>query len=99
VHSSRSRATSDPVAFHNKTWDQADFLSFSVKRLFQNEILFTPPTDSTLTRLLNRLGAEGWEAFSVVKRLEGKAGAATGSEIAATGLTVFLDVNQSSPLT
>jgi hypothetical protein len=43
VHSSRSRATSDPVAFHNKTRDQADFLSFSVKRPFQNEISLTPP--------------------------------------------------------
>jgi hypothetical protein len=43
VHSSRSRATSDPVAFHNKNWDQADFLSFSVKRPFQNEISLIPP--------------------------------------------------------
>jgi hypothetical protein len=31
------------VAFHNKTRDQADFLSFSVKRPFQNEISLTPP--------------------------------------------------------
>jgi hypothetical protein len=37
VHSSSSRATSDPVAFQNKTRDQAHFLEFSVKRPFQNE--------------------------------------------------------------
>ena len=43
MHSWRSRATSDPVTFHNKTRDQADFLPFSVKRPFQNEISLTPP--------------------------------------------------------
>ena len=38
VHSSYSRAISDPIPFHTKTRDQADSLSFSVKRPFQNEI-------------------------------------------------------------
>ena len=42
VHSLCSRATSDPVAFQNKTRDQADFSEFSVKRPFQNEISLKP---------------------------------------------------------
>jgi hypothetical protein len=50
VHWSCSRATFDPVASQNKTQDQADFLSFSVKRAFQNEILSTPP-DRDLRRV------------------------------------------------
>jgi hypothetical protein len=43
MHSSHSRATSDPVALHTKTRDQAAFLSFSMKRPFQDEISLTPP--------------------------------------------------------
>jgi hypothetical protein len=42
VQSLCSRATSDPVAFQDKTRDQADILQFSVKRPFQNEISLKP---------------------------------------------------------
>ena len=42
VHSLCSRATSDPVAFQNKTRDQTEFPQFSVKRPFQDETSLTP---------------------------------------------------------
>jgi hypothetical protein len=41
VFKSNFRAGRFPVAFQNKTRDQADFLQFSVKRRFQNEISLT----------------------------------------------------------
>lgn len=51
-----------------------------------------------LLELLNKLGSDGWEAFSVVQRLTGATGQGGFGALAGCGLTVFLKRQSSSPL-